>query len=223
MIIAIDGPAGSGKSTAARALAARYGMGYLDTGAMYRCVTLAALRAGALAAAPERLAELAAAADIRFGPLEDGRQQVWLGEEDVTQAIREEALTESIRQVSQVPEVRRVLVRRQREMGIALLEQNGGCVIEGRDIGTTVFPDAYRKFWLQADLVVRAERRAQEAGGDESAARQTVMLHRRDEADHNPAAGSMVKAHDAITVDTTEMDPEAVVNHLAAGAGLPVV
>lgn len=220
MIIAMDGPAGAGKSTAARAVAARFRLGYLDTGAMYRCVTLAALRDPAVLADPVRLAALAERCEIRFGPLEHGRQQVWLDGLDVTQAIREEALTEQIKKVSQVPAVRAVLVRRQQTMGRALDLHHGGCVVEGRDIGSVVFADSPAKFWLVADLAVRASRRSKDAGSDSSAIRQTVMLDKRDAADKNPALGSLMQAPDAVVLDTTHLTVDEVVAKIAAHAKL---
>ncbi|HTL53676.1 MAG TPA: (d)CMP kinase, partial [Planctomycetota bacterium] len=137
-----------------------------------------------------------------------------------TAAIRAESLTDSIKKVSQVPEVRAVLVRRQREMGLNLEQQYGGCVVEGRDIGSVVFPDAPVKFWLEADLEVRAQRRAKDSGSDPSPTRQTMHLSRRDKADKNPALGSLMKAADAVVLDTTNLSIDEVCQKIAAKAGL---
>jgi cytidylate kinase len=206
MVIAIDGPSGAGKSTAGRLLAARLGYVFLDTGAMYRALALQALRKGVpLHAAPE-LARLAREARIDLAPTGDG---VWLDGEDVTAAIRSREVSAAASQVSVHPPVRREMVSRQREMGRA-----GGVVLDGRDIGTAVFPDADVKFYVDADPAQRARRRHEElaAAGVEADLRAIEdEIRRRDLADTTRTDSPLSRAEDAVHIDTTGLPPETVV------------
>jgi cytidylate kinase len=196
MVVAIDGPAGAGKSSVARAVAARLGFTYLDTGAMYRAVALAAGdRDGDIAAVAE-------AADIRLG------DRVLLDGRDVTDAIRTPEVTERSSRVSADPAVRAALQRKQR----ALLA-DGDWVAEGRDIGTVVWPDAEVKVFLTARPEVRARRRAAQFGEDyETVLADQAVRDRRDaEREHSPLA----PAPDAVPVDTSELDLDGVLEQIA--------
>jgi CMP/dCMP kinase len=195
MVIAIDGPAGAGKSTVARAAAERLGFTYLDTGAMYRCVALALAERGG------EPAEVAEALEIELGDrvLMDGR--------DVTDAIRTPAISEAASQVSADAGVRIALVRKQQR-----ILEDGDWVAEGRDIGTVVCPQAEVKVFLTASPEVRAQRRAEELGADYgSVLAQQVERDGRDERrEHSP----LVPANDAVPVDTTELDLEGVLGQI---------
>jgi cytidylate kinase len=200
MIVAIDGPAGAGKSTVARRLAERLGFRYLDTGAMYRAVTwLAVERSLELEDGPQ-LGRLAQESPVDLG--EDGT--VTIAGHDVTGAIRLAEIDRLVPIVARHPEVRTVMRRRQRA-----LAELGNAVIEGRDIGTVVAPDADVKIFLNADPEVRAERRQLERpdiGGDALA----TDLRLRDESD----AARMQPAEDAVRIDTTELDVRDVVDRI---------
>jgi len=204
MLIAIDGPAGAGKSTVARALAGRLGFAYLDSGAMYRCVGLLALNAPDQAAAA-----LAAGARIEFvAEAEAGARRVLLDGHDVSDAIRAPEVSEAASHVAADPGVREALVAKQRE-----LIAGGDYVAEGRDIGTVVAPDAELKVYLTADRTERARRRAVELGGDQA----TVMAEQtlRDERDSTRAHSPLEAAPGALVLDTTGMTIEQVVEHIA--------
>lgn len=199
-MIAIDGPAGAGKSTIARSLARRLGFTYIDTGAMYRAVALWALRADIDVEDPLRLEQLARQAQIEFAA---GESTVRLNGEDVTAAIREPRVTQAASKVAAMPGVRRAMRVEQRRIGA---EQS--VVMEGRDIGTVVFPDARVKIFLDADPQVRAGRRAAETGGvvDEIARE----LAERDTRDRTRAEAPLTQASDAEYIDTTGLTPEQV-------------
>ena len=198
-VIAIDGPAGSGKSTIARAVADRLGLEYLDTGAMYRSVTFAALGRGIDPADDEAVAALAATLAIEV----TGRVSV--DGEDATAAIRGPEVTRAVSAVAANPAVRAELVRRQR----AWVAERGGGVLEGRDIGTVVFPDAELKVYLIADVGERLRRRAVEAGED--VARD---IARRDRVDSSRAVSPLHAADDAIVIDTTGRDVDDIVEEV---------
>ena len=197
MIIAIDGPAGAGKSTVARRLAERLGFRYLDTGAMYRALTWLALQRGLALGDGDRLGALAADDPVTF----DERGRVWIAETDVTSSIRKSEIDRMVPVVARKPQVREVMRVRQRE-----LADDGSVVIEGRDIGTVVAPEADVKVYLNAERDIRARRRQAERpeiGADALA----TDLRLRDESD----AARMQPAADAILIDTTELDVEDVV------------
>jgi CMP/dCMP kinase len=195
MVIAIDGPAGAGKSTVARAAAERLGFTYLDTGAMYRCVALAAIERGG------EPAEIAGEIAIELGDriLLDGR--------DVTEAIRTAAVSEAASQVSADIGVRMALVRKQQE-----ILREGDWVAEGRDIGTVVCPQAQVKVFLTASPEARARRRAEELGADY----ETVLAEQlqRDERDERREHSPLLAANDAVPIDTTELDLEEVLDEI---------
>jgi cytidylate kinase len=199
VIVAIDGPAGSGKSTVARGLAARLGFRYLDTGAMYRAVTWLALEDGIDLEDAAALEELALANPVGF----EG-DRVLVREQDVTEAIREPRIDRVVSAVAQHPEVRAVMKERQRELGEA-----GNAVIEGRDIGTVVFPDADVKVYLVADPGERARRR-QADHPDIGAEALATDLRLRDERD----AAQMQAAPDAEEIDTTALTVAQVLDRI---------
>ena len=203
MIITIDGPAGSGKSTAARKLAARLGIPYLDTGAMYRVVTLAALEAGIDLSDEARLAALASGDDYQLdlGPT---HIRVTLRGRDVTEEIRSMRVNDSTRHVAALPAVRQALVDKQRAIGRRL----GSLVTEGRDQGSVAFPGADVKFFLDASPEKRAERRLHEllADGEDVTFEQVLAnLSTRDRTDSQRQAGPLVVPPGAIRIDTTQL------------------
>lgn len=197
MIVAIDGPAGAGKSTVARLLAERLGFRYLDTGAMYRAVTWLADRSGVALDEPEALAALARAHPVRF----EEEDRVFIDDEDVTAAIRSSEIDGLVPVVARHTAVREVMRERQRALG-----EEGNVVIEGRDIGTVVAPRAQVKVYLVADPAVRARRRAAERPQVAAEALATD-LRVRDERD----AVNMRPAADAVEIDTTDLAVEDVV------------
>jgi cytidylate kinase len=200
IIIAIDGPAGAGKSTLARRIAAKLGYVYVDSGAMYRAVALWALRANVALSDMHRLEQLANAAHIEFAP---GGVSVLLNDEDVSSAIRTPEVSQAASEVSLVPAVRRALVQKQREIG-----EQVSIVMEGRDIGTVVFPDATVKIFLDAIPEERATRRANEVAlPAEIVERQ---IRERDQRDRKRAESPLVQAPDAIYVDTTGLSIDQV-------------
>jgi cytidylate kinase len=208
LVVAIDGPSGSGKSTVARAVARAAGLRYLDTGAMYRAVTWLALRDGLDLAAGERLAELAAhaALDVRADPVDP---TILADGADVTALVRGAEVTAAVSTVSAVPGVREVMVRRQREVIGA-----GGIVVEGRDIGTTVAPDAPVKIFLTADPAIRARRRSRQPGESTASAGlegTQAELARRDAADSSRPASPLTQAADAVVIDSSSLDVDRVV------------
>ncbi|MFZ0784993.1 MAG: (d)CMP kinase [Candidatus Acidiferrales bacterium] len=207
LIIAIDGPVGSGKSTLARRVAELMGYVYIDTGAMYRSIALKALRGGVSLEAADPLTALAADTRIDLRA-QDGGQQVFLDGEDVTSAIRTPEVAQAASKVAVVPGVRRVLVAEQRRAG-----GRGGVVMEGRDIGTVVFPDAELKIFLTASAEIRAERRwheHQQKGDTIDLARTLEEIRERDRRDREREDSPLVRAKDATVVDSTAMEPEEV-------------
>ena len=203
MVIAIDGPAGAGKSTVARAVARTLGLTYLDSGAMYRCVALAALRAGAGLDDGAALGRLVGG--LRLA-LEDGR--VSLDGEDVTEAIRAAEVSAAASRVSVHPEVREAMVERQRA-----LIAGGDYVAEGRDIGTVVSPDAALKVFLTASDVERARRRAAETGEPLADVREAQAS--RDARDREREHGALRAAEDAVEIDTTGLSADEVAARIA--------
>ncbi|HTP61630.1 MAG TPA: (d)CMP kinase [Burkholderiales bacterium] len=211
LIIAIDGPVGSGKSTLARRVAALMGYVYIDTGAMYRSVALKAQRRGVPLDDGAKLAALAAETRIDLKQLDGataGVQQVLLDGEDVTALIRTPEVAQAASKVALQPGVRKVLVAEQRRAG-----EKGGVVMEGRDIGSVVFPDAQLKIFLTASPEVRAQRRwleHQQKGDAIDLPRTLDEIHERDRRDRERATSPLVRAADAVVVDSTAMEPEEV-------------
>jgi cytidylate kinase len=222
-VIALDGPSGSGKSTVARAVARRLQWRYLDTGATYRAATLAVLRSGADLADAEAVVEAVSAARIVVSTDPD-HATTTLDGEDVSAVIRGPEVTAAVSAVSALPDVRRRLVALQRA-----LAGDDGAVLEGRDIGTAVFPDAPVKVFLDASAEVRASRRAGDSdtgvaptGGD-VVTEVAADLARRDRLDSSRAASPLQAAEDAVHLDSSSLDADAVVQRvleLARAAGL---
>jgi len=211
LVIAIDGPSGAGKSTAGRALARQLGYVFLDTGAMYRALALKALRTGVPLDAEEALAELARGTRI---DLEGDGEVVRLDGEDVSAAIRTREVSAAASRASVHPHVRRRMVARQQEMG-----RTGGVVLDGRDVGTVVFPRADVKFYVDADPRRRAERRHAElaaAGVDSDVDAIEREIRARDHADSTRPDSPLTRAPDAIYLDTTVLGPHEVVQRMAA-------
>ncbi|MBL8178127.1 MAG: (d)CMP kinase [Bryobacterales bacterium] len=205
IIIAIDGPAGAGKSTIAKRLAARLGFLYIDTGAMYRAVALWALQTNTALDDMHRLEQLALAAQIE---LTAGGAGVTLNGQDITALIRTQQLSDAASKVSAVPAVRRALVDKQRQMG-----ETQSVVMEGRDIGTNVFPNAQVKIYLDASVEVRAARRLRdlEAKGESSSlAKVAAEIRARDERDSTRSEAPLRQADDAAYIDSSHLSPEAV-------------
>ena len=210
LIIAIDGPAGSGKSTIAARLAKKLGYINLESGAMYRALALKALHQQVSLDDPVRLGHLADETIIELEPQPDGNR-VLLDGRDVSQRIREADVTVAASRVSVYPSVREIMVRRQREMGAS-----GGVVMEGRDIGTAVFPNADVKIFLDADARIRAERRVAQNGTHtpEEAQRIVEELVQRDVRDRTRAVSPLVPAPDAVILDSTNLSLDEVLTRV---------
>ncbi|HEY3485575.1 MAG TPA: (d)CMP kinase [Ilumatobacteraceae bacterium] len=202
-MIAIDGPAGAGKSTVARALAARLGLAYLDTGAMYRAATLAVLRNGIPVHDDERVAELVDQLDIDVDDT-----GVRIDGSDATAEIRSREVTESVSAIAANSAVRASLVERQR----AWARERGGGVLEGRDIGSVVFPDARLKLYVTASPRIRAERRVAEIGGDIVEVEASII--ERDRKDSTRADSPLREADGSTLVDTSGMTVDEVVERI---------
>ncbi|HET9400692.1 MAG TPA: (d)CMP kinase [Candidatus Acidoferrales bacterium] len=205
LIIAIDGPVGSGKSTLARRVAEILGYTYLDTGAMYRALALKAIRTGAPLDDEAALESLATVTRIDLVGGEDGHR-VLLDREDVSDAIRTPDVGQAASKAAVLPGVRRVLVAEQRRAGAA-----GGVVMEGRDVGTVIFPNAELKIFLDASVEARAERRWREyleKGEKRELAGVEKEVRERDQRDKTRAASPLVRAKDAVIVDNSAMDAE---------------
>jgi len=207
IIVTIDGPAGAGKSTVARHLACHFGLLNLETGAMYRAFALKALRIGLPLNESAGLESLAEQTSIRLEPGENGNQ-VLLDGENVTGLIRNQTVTDAASQVSVWPAIRAWMVRMQQEMGAS-----GGVVMEGRDIGTVVFPQAEVKIFLDAAPEVRGLRRYDQLGPKPAVQPQEVIrdMRARDERDRNRADSPLKPAFDAILLDSTNLTLEEVV------------
>lgn len=207
-VVALDGPSGTGKSTVARRLAAALGARYLDSGAMYRAATLAVLRAGVDPADAVRVVEVAENSSIELStdPEQPG---IRLDGEPVDDAIRTPEVTAAVSAVSALPAVRALLVAAQRE-----LIADGGIVVEGRDIGTVVWPTARPKVYLTASAETRAQRRASETGRLGDVAAVAADIERRDRLDSTRSASPLARADDAVDLDTTDLDVDQVVARL---------
>jgi pantoate ligase/cytidylate kinase len=213
-LIAIDGPAGAGKSSVARAVAAQLQLLYLDTGAMYRAITWLALQRGIPLDDAEQLTQLAAQTQLRLqsGPSPDEPTRIWANGQEITQAIRSPEVTRWVSQVAAVPGVRQELVKQQR-----LLGRDGGAVLEGRDIGTHVFPDAELKVFLTASLGERAQRRQhqlQAQGQVVSLEELKAQLEQRDRYDSERQIAPLRPAPDAILIDTDHLSQAEVENKI---------
>jgi cytidylate kinase len=217
MKIAIDGPAGAGKSTVARAVAARLGLTYVDTGAMYRAAALACIRAGVTESDPEAVAAVLSGSDIRLRATESGRPQVLLNGEDVTEAIRSPEVTRLASPLSALPIVRRALVSQQRSIA-----DQTDVVMEGRDIGTVVLPDADVKVFLTASPRIRALRRCrdlQAAGYPADPGIVEKEIVERDQRDSSRADSPLRQAEDAVRIESDDLTVEEVVDLIVRMTG----
>jgi len=215
-VIAIDGPSGAGKSTVARTLAKRLGYRYIDTGAMYRAAALYAHRLGVDIHDQEKMAEMLEGLSISQD-MRDGEVRTYLSGEDVSQEIRRPEMAMKASDISALPEVRKRLLELQREMG-----RQGGVVLEGRDIGTVVFPDADHKFFLTASAEERARRRYAEHMEKGEVVDETAVLEeieKRDLNDSMRAVAPLKKADDATEIDSTGKDVEGVVSEMMSVFG----
>ncbi len=212
LVITLDGPAGAGKSTVAKSLSRRLGITYLDTGAMYRALTLKALRLKIDLADQEALTTLARNTKITFKEMPDGSLDITLDGEDVSEAIRTPEVTNNTYYAARTPGVRTLMVAWQRAIG-----QNRSIVTDGRDQGTVVFRDARYKFYLDCDVEERIQRRYKEllaAGKDVHLDQLRIDMKDRDQKDFTRAVGPLKKAPDAITVDTTGLTVEGSVDKI---------
>ncbi|WP_308607059.1 (d)CMP kinase [uncultured Corynebacterium sp.] len=214
LILAVDGPSGTGKSTTCRALAKRLDAKYVDTGAMYRVATLAVLRGGVDPADTDAVIAATANLPLEVSDDPDSTQVIFDGE-DVSRVIREDEVTRNVSAVSAIPEVRQNLVELQRH----LAEQAHRAIVEGRDIGTVVLADAPAKAFMTASAAVRAQRRHDQnraAGIDSDFDTVLADVERRDAADSSRATSPLRPAEDAVLVDTSEMTPDEVLDALIA-------
>jgi len=212
MIIAIDGPAGAGKSTVAKIIAKRIGYLYLDTGAMYRALTLKVLQDNLSLKEEKEISELAAKIKIELISNPEGTLVVLLNARDVSLDIRKPEITKSVSDIAKIKDVRLVMLEKQRELG-----RSGNVVLDGRDIGTVVFPNAEKKFYLDANLEERSRRRYKELKGlgqDVTLSAVDADLSNRDRIDSSREFAPLKKADDAIYIDTTFMSIEQVVDTL---------
>jgi cytidylate kinase len=211
MIIAIDGPAGSGKSSVAKIIASKLQFKHINTGAMYRAVAWKARQLNADLGDEEKIAEVAFDQSIQFVPGADG-QTVVVDGEDVTRLLRSKTVDQDAAIVASLGKVREILVAKQRDMG-----KTGSIVMEGRDIGTVVFPDAERKFFLDATPEERGKRRYLELQAkNQKVDVDTIIeqIRQRDEKDRNREVSPLIPAKDAICMDTTNLNLEEVVNQI---------
>ncbi len=211
VVITIDGPAGAGKSSVAKDLAARLNFFHLDTGAMYRALTLKAIRQNCNLEDEDQLAALASATQMSLKPSEAGLK-VFIDGEDVSLAIRSLEVTNNTFYIARAPKVREILVDLQREIG---RQQN--IVVEGRDVGTVVFPEAQIKFYLDADFEERANRRIKELreqGKDVDEAKLKQEVRERDHKDFSRKVGPLRKAENAVVIDSSGLTVEQTVDKM---------
>lgn len=211
-VIAVDGPAGAGKSTVARLVAKSLGLLYLDTGAMYRALALQALRHGVDLRDEEQLVELLRHLSIQLATEADGEITVRINQCDVSDLLRSPEVNASVSQVAGFSQIREEMIRRQRFMA-----EDGGIVMDGRDIGTYVLPDADLKFFLTASLEARARRRGRDLermGFTVSVDTLADEIRHRDALDENRLHSPLKRAPDAHLIDTTDMEVEDVVNYM---------
>lgn len=212
MIIAIDGPAGAGKSTVAKLIAQKLGYLYVDTGAMYRALTLKALREKIDGNDTSRIIEMAQRSQVDLDNNQDGSLCVFLDGEDVTSQIRQPSITKLVSDIARIKEVREVMLGVQRKLG-----ENRDSVLDGRDIGTVVFPDADKKFYIDAQFTERVTRRYKELiglGQEISENDVALDLGNRDRIDSTREVAPLKKAEDAIYIDTTTMAIDEVVDRV---------
>jgi len=215
LVVAVDGPAGSGKSSVCRGTAARLGWHYLDTGAMYRAMTWAVLAAGIDPDDEQAVAGFAKQPDISSG-VNPYQPTIEVDGIDVSEEIREDRITSAVSAVSAVPKVRQLLVQKQRDAAQTAIRSGMGIVVEGRDITTVVLPNAQLKIFLTADPEVRAQRRALEQSADGAPAVAAVQateaaLARRDQLDSTRQTSPLTKATDAIELDTSTLTLDEVI------------
>ncbi|OHW62961.1 cytidylate kinase [Andreesenia angusta] len=202
--IAIDGPAGAGKSTISKIVAQKLGLEYIDTGAMYRAVTLKALSTGTDISDSQSVVELLKDTDIDFR-----ENHIYMDERVVDEEIRSSEVNQNVSSVAKIGEIREILVSKQREIA-----NSKSVIMDGRDIGTTVLSDAEYKFYLNASVEERARRRYEEDKSSQSYEEIKRDIEKRDEIDMNREISPLVKAEDAVEVDTTDMDIEEVVDFI---------
>ncbi|MCH7879347.1 MAG: (d)CMP kinase [candidate division Zixibacteria bacterium] len=214
-VVAIDGPAGSGKTTTAKRVAAELGFRHLDTGAMYRALTWLAIQKQINLDDASALADLAQSAQISFSPDNSGGQLVSIAGQDVTEEIRSPEVSECVSQLSAHVDVRSALVARQRELAAS----DTGVVVEGRDIGTVVFPNADLKVFLVASIEERAQRRVRDFAADgvvTSVADQIELMMKRDLADSGRDASPLVEAKGAALIDTSKLSIDEQVDKVVS-------
>lgn len=222
LVVAVDGPAGSGKSSVCRGTAARLSWHYLDTGAMYRAMTWAVLDAGLDPNDAEAVANFAKKPDIASGT-NPYQPTIEVDGTDVADAIREDRITSAVSAVSAVPRVRQILVQKQRDAAQTALRSGTGIVVEGRDITTVVLPNAHLKIFLTADPEVRAQRRARELADGGAVAVEVVQateaaLAKRDQLDSSRQTSPLTKADDAIELDTSNLALDQVISKVVSYA-----
>ena len=222
LVVAVDGPAGSGKSSVCRGAAARLSWHYLDTGAMYRAMTWAVLDAGIDPDDAEAVARFAKKPDIASGT-NPRLPTIEVDGVDVADAIREDRITGAVSAVSAVPKVRQLLVQKQRDAAMVAMRSGSGIVVEGRDITTVVLPNAHLKIFLTASPEVRAQRRAREQADGALVSADAVVateaaLSRRDALDSSRVTSPLTKAEDAIELDTSDLTLDQVIAKVVAYA-----
>jgi len=212
MIIAVDGPAGAGKSTVARLLAKELGFLYIDTGAMYRALTLKAIAKKIEIKDTSSLIDMAGATHLDLTNNPDGSLKILLDGQEVTELIRQPEITKLVSDIAKIRDIRKVMLGLQRRLG-----QERDSVLDGRDIGTVVFPDADKKFYIDAEFKERVNRRYKELiglGQEVTLSDVEIDLHNRDLMDSTREIAPLKKADDAIYIDTTDMSIEEVVEKL---------